>query len=134
LRLLRLEHLKWQVLSVVDSNDVSVIENYISNCNDQGVAGFISLFERFAEHGHDGFNIKQKHEVDKGESIYQFRKGDHRVLFFSCENKAIIVSCPHRKGGRAVDPKEVKKAIKIKNLYLKDKAKNTVIIFDEEEE
>lgn len=133
MRLLRLERLKWQVLSVVDSDDVSVIENYISNCNDRGVAGFVSLFERFAEHGHDGFNIKQKHEVDKGESIYQFRKGNHRVLFFSCENKAIIVSCPHRKGGKEVDPSEVRKAIKIKKQYLKDKLKNIVVIFDEEE-
>lgn len=133
MRLLRLERSIWQVLSVVDELDESVITGYIESCNDQGVVGIFDLFERFAEHGHNGFNSKQKHEVNKAESIYQFRKGDHRVLFFSCENRAIIVGCPHRKGGDKVDPKEVKKAIKIKNQYLKAIAEKAVVIFDEED-
>jgi len=120
-------------LSVVDQDDESVITGYIKSCNDQGVVGIIDLFERFADHGHDGFNSKQKHEIDKAESIYQFRKGDHRVLFFSCHGQAIIVSCPHRKKGNKVDPKEVKKAIKIKNEYLQALEEKTVFIFDEED-
>lgn len=134
MRLLELETKKWQVLSVVNADDTSVIEQYIDSCTDNAAFGITNLFVRFSEFGHKGFSPSLMHEVNKDESIYQFTKGRHRILFFSCEGRAIVVSCPHIKTNKKVDPKQVKKAIRLKKQYLEAIKNNTVVIFQEEDD
>jgi hypothetical protein len=118
LRLFLIEEKNWTVLSVGTRRDENLIFDYISNSNDKACVGLFGYFTRFAELGHNGFNSDQLHEVDKSESIYQFSKGKHRVLFFNIDGKAVMLSCPHLKKSGKVDSNEVKKAIKIKREYL----------------
>lgn len=133
MRLLIIDDLNWRVCTPIkDGNQIDLLE-YLENCKDSDAEGILSYFERFAQFGHDGFSTSQMHEANKNESIYEFSKGRHRILFFNIEGKAVVVSCGHIKKGQKANPKEVKKAIKIKNQYLEAYEKGLIQFIRQDE-
>lgn len=82
------------------------------------VDGIYALFDHFAE---EGTNISKDlcHEVDKKEGIYEFIKGDLRVLWFYAKGNRGIVICSHAfvKKDQKTPNKEKKKAIRVKEEY-----------------
>lgn len=77
-----------------------------------------ALFDHFAE---EGTNISKDlcHEVDKNEGIYEFIKGDLRVLWFYARGNRGIVICSHAfvKKDQKTPNKEKKYAIRVRENY-----------------
>jgi len=83
------------------------------------VEGLQGLIERFSVHGRSGLTSDQSHYADKANEIYQFKKGDLRVLYFYASDKSIVI-CSHGflKKSQKADKKEVRTAVKLRNSYL----------------
>ena len=82
------------------------------------VDGLFALFEHFSEVGvHIGKDLC--HFVDQGENIYEFIKGDLRVLWFYAKGQRGIVVCSHGfvKKGQKCPAKEKNKAIRLKREF-----------------
>jgi hypothetical protein len=82
------------------------------------VNGVFALFDHFAE---VGTNISKDlcHLVDKDEGIYEFIKGDLRILWFYAKGNRGIVICSHGflKKGQKTPNREKKTAIQLKKEY-----------------
>lgn len=102
--------------------------DFISDCVDnpkyRGYAqGIQDLLERFSTYGRDGLTSDQTHHADKANEIYQFKKGDLRVLYFYADEKSIVI-CSHGfiKKTQKADNKEVRKAVSLRKQYLESRA------------
>lgn len=92
------------------------------------VDGIFALFAHFSEVGtHIGKDLC--HLVDQGQGIYEFIKGDLRVLWFYAKGQKGIVVCSHGfvKKGQKTPNKEKKKAIRLKQAYEDGKRKLNII-------
>jgi len=104
-----------------DSWDIPIVEFlYGLEENQYGgmVDGIFALFEHFSEVGnHIGKELC--HLVDQGEGIYEFIKGDLRILWFYAKGNKGIVVCSHGfvKKGQKTPNREKKKAIRLKEEY-----------------
>ncbi|MCV4341078.1 type II toxin-antitoxin system RelE/ParE family toxin [Pseudomonas capsici] len=127
MRLQVLEAGKWTVTAPqeVDGNgDYQCI--LIDSFNDLGanysksLIGMLSLLEKFSEHGQRMLNDDICHEADKNEKLFEFIKGDLRLLWFYGQGNKIIV-CSHCfvKKGRKTPKAEKAIAIKFRETYEK---------------
>ena len=91
------------------------------------------FFERFSQSGRDTFNDDLCHYVDKDEKIWEFIKGDIRVLWFYGQGNRIII-CSHGfiKNSRKTPKKEINHAITAKHAYEKAASRNEVTIISGE--
>lgn len=96
--------------------------------------GMFQYFERFATLGQSAFNDAICHYVDKDEKIWEFIKGDIRVLWFYAGHDRVII-CNHGfiKSSNKTPNSDKKKAIKAKKQYLNDKANNDIVIVEPED-
>lgn len=87
-----------------------------------------------AEHGPQLLNTKQCHLVDERESIWEFIKGDLRVLWFYAKGADKVIICSHGfvKDSPKTKAKDKKKAINLKKQYEKDRKLEFVKPEDEE--
>lgn len=87
---------------------------------EKSVDGLLSMLEKFATHGQRMLNDDICHEVDKKEKIFEFIKGDLRLLWFYGDGNKIIV-CSHVfvKKRQKTPPLEVGKAVNMKQRYEK---------------
>lgn len=102
--------------------------DFIADCLDNPkyksyAQGVQDLMERFSTHGREGLTSDQTHHADKANEIYQFKKGDLRVLYFYADDKSIVI-CSHGfvKKTQKADRKEVRKAVNLRNQYLETKS------------
>lgn len=100
--------------------------DFIRDCHNNpryrgSAEGLTLLIERFAALGGSGLTTDQSHYVDKANEIYQFKKGDLRVLYFYATDKSIVI-CSHGflKKTQKADEKEVRRAVRLRNMYLND--------------
>lgn len=85
---------------------------------DKSVAGLLSMIGKFAEHGQKMLNDSICHEIDENEKLFEFIKGDLRLIwFYGSGNKIIICSHCFIKKGRKTPPNEKAIAIKFKKEY-----------------
>jgi len=104
----------------IECEVVDFLEQCLENPKYRGsVEGLQGLIERFSVHGRAGLTSDQSHHADKENEIYQFKKGDLRVLYFYASDKSIVI-CSHGflKKSQKADKKEVRKAVKLRNAYL----------------
>lgn len=74
--------------------------------------GLLVLLERVADVGLNGLSPKQSHLVDQAHGIYEFIKGDLRLLYFKGEGRAIVVcTAGVVKKGQKADRKAVSASI-----------------------
>lgn len=78
--------------------------------------GYKAMFQRYADFGRQGFNGNLLHEVNKNESIYEFIRGDLRVLCFF-DNGAAMLTNGYLKKSKTADPQIVQVAINAKKMY-----------------
>ena len=100
----------------------------------KSVGGLLSLLEKFAQHGKKILNDDLCHEVDSNNKIFEFIKGDLRLLwFYGAGNKIVICSHVFIKKRQKTPESEKNAAIEIKNRYMKaiDSGK-AVELFEEE--
>lgn len=91
------------------------------------------LFERFSRSGRDTFNDDLCHYVDKDEKIWEFIKGDIRVLWFYGKGSRIVV-CSHGfiKKSRKTPIKEINHAVAIKKEYENAAKQNKLVVISGE--
>lgn len=96
--------------------------------------GLFELLERISQEGLAEISTKLSHRVDENESIYELIKGKLRLFYFKTEDDFLIICTTALiKKSRAVDPKHVKKAIRLKHEYLQAVKQNTLIVIEENE-
>lgn len=80
--------------------------------------GLAIMLQHVSEHGFHGIPTKWTHEADKNNGIYQFIKGDLRLMFFKGVNGDIAVCADgYVKKGQRVDKPAVARAIAFKKQY-----------------
>lgn len=101
---------------------------------ESAIDGFFSLFEKFSQLGKKVLNNELCHEVDSNNKIFEFIKGDLRLLwFYGSGNKVIICSHIFIKKRQKTPELEKRKAINIKNNYMKAVSSGkTIEIFEED--
>lgn len=84
------------------------------------VSGLSKMLTECAEHGLDRLPAEWLHCVDKQRGIYEFSKGDLRLLYFQAKNGAIVI-CSHifLKKGRKTPRAEADRAARLKESYEK---------------
>jgi hypothetical protein len=138
MKLQRLESRLWDVTAVLDESDEDIscpLVDFLAGLGKQhegSVSGLFDFFGRFAVSGRDTFNDELCHYVDKDEKIWEFIKGDIRVLWFYGNGSRIII-CSHAfiKKGRKTPKKEVDRAISAKKVYEKSVKKGCIEIIEE---
>lgn len=84
----------------------------------KSLAGLLVMLGKFSEHGRKMLNDGICHEVDENEKIFEFIKGDLRLLwFYGNGNKIIICShCFIKRGSKTPKPEKAI-AIKLRKEY-----------------
>jgi len=133
MKLVYLEKGKYSVLAeVIESQDgertIGIVEE-LENADAQykkSIAGFAALFKRFSDMGPVGLPYNLFHKPIKNEDLYQFIKGELRLLCFFNENgDAVILSHYEIKKGKRLSNKALNKARKLQYQYYLDlEAKN----------
>ncbi|MBK9447556.1 MAG: type II toxin-antitoxin system RelE/ParE family toxin [Betaproteobacteria bacterium] len=139
MKLYRLERAQWDVTALVEECNDGITcpltdffgeagKNYAGSIN-----GMLDLFVRFSQSGPETFNDALCHYVDQNERIWEFVKGNIRVLWFYGTGSRIIV-CSHGfiKKTAKVPPKEVKRAIAAKRRYETATNSNQIEIIEDE--
>ena len=112
MELLILESHLWDVTAIINKDEgCCPLTDFFDGLESKykGLAsGMFDLFERFSQSGRDKFNDDLCHYVDKDEKIWEFIKGDIRVLWFYGQGNRIIV-CSHGflKNSRKTPKKEI---------------------------
>lgn len=125
MKLQRLNSRLWEVTAVIHESEDEIccpLIDFLANLGKQyegSVSGLFDFFERFSNSGRDTFNDDLCHYVDKDEKIWEFVKGDIRVLWFYGDSRLIICTHAFLKKGQKVPKKEVKRAIVMKADYEK---------------
>jgi hypothetical protein len=86
--------------------------SYAASCR-----GLAVVFQRYADLGRQGVTAEMFHEVDRANGIWQFIKGDLRVLCFIVSNDVFLTNGYIKKSQKA-DPSEVTRAVNAKKKYL----------------
>lgn len=141
MKIIQLTSKAWSVYAVVTDTNISEETCELLDFLDALPAkyrgsrdGMFQYFERFADLGQSAFNDATCHYVDKDEKIWEFIKGDLRILWFYAGHDKIIV-CSHgfRKSGQKTPASQKVKAIAAKNKYLADKASNNIVVVESNE-
>lgn len=133
MKLLVLESQLWDVAAIINEDeDCCPLTDFLAGLESKykgSASGMFDLFERFSQSGRDTFNDDLCHYVDKNEKIWEFIKGDIRVLWFYGQGSRIIV-CSHGflKNSRKTPKNEVNQAIAAKKEYEDAASRNKVVI------
>lgn len=90
------------------------------------------FFKEFASKGRERFNDDLCHYVDKEEKIFQFVKGDLRILWFYADVRKVII-CTHGfvKDSNKTPKSETRRAIAEKDRYLRASRAGTIEFDDD---
>lgn len=137
MKLLILESQLWDVTAIINEDeDCCPLIDFLAGLESKykgSASGMFDLFERFSQSGRDTFNDDLCHYVDKDEKIWEFIKGDIRVLWFYGQGSRIIV-CSHGflKSSRKTPKKELNQAIAAKKEYENAANRKKIVIISGE--
>jgi phage-related protein len=104
--------------------------------HEKSLDGLLVMLERFSEHGQRMLNDGICHEIDENNKIFEFIKGDLRLIWFYGDGNKIIV-CTHCfvKKGQKTPTKEKAHAINVKDRYwaLRDKGIAVPLHYEDDE-
>ena len=124
-----LEKGAWNIVeatTLADSSPLTTEMEKISPNRRADVAGILVLFARAAKDGPRSLPKTLVHEV--GQGIWQFVKGDLRVLFFDVDGRLVICSHALVKKSRKTPPSDVDKAVRLRERYVAAKTTNSITI------
>lgn len=90
-------------------------------------AGFKAWWAHIPADGPRGLSDSVYHRVDKKNEIYEFVKGDHRLLCFQADGKVVVCSHIFMKKGRKTPDDEKAKAIRLRKDYLEALVQGKVV-------
>lgn len=110
---------------------IEFLENLELSYESNGNALY-ALFEKVSHEGLADIPAVLCHEVDKNEKIFEFIKGRLRIFFFKGKGDLVVICTTGiLKKSQKVDQKQVNKAVKFKNQYLKAVEENTLEILED---
>lgn len=93
--------------------------------------GLRALLARAASNSLQGFPALLMHEVDKDHGIYEFIKGNLRLLFFKGEDGELVVCTGgYIKKSSKIDKHMVAAAVQAQKEYLEAKKSGKIVIVD----
>lgn len=144
MRLLVLESAAWTVTSAQTEATNGKYEctfteslNSLGANYEKSLDGLMAMLEKFSQHGPKFLNDEICHEVDSNNKIFEFIKGDLRLLwFYGAGNKIIVCSHIFVKKGQKTPAPQKNIAIRIRDRYLKlvKTGKPVKLYFDQEAE
>lgn len=99
-----------------ENSSLSNVYEYYQKCDMPTRANLLYLVKRLADHGRIYDTTKFRIE-NKQNKIYALKARQHRFFCFFAENKLIIITSAYRKQGQKVDRNELRRAIRIQELY-----------------
>ena len=91
--------------------------------------GLMDLLRRAADDGLAQFSSELLHLVDQSNGIYEFIKGDLRLLFFKGFDGVLVVCTGgYIKKGQKAPSREVAQAVRLKQEYISAKKAGTIQI------
>lgn len=140
MRLLVLEDAKWTVTAAQEKDSTGAYQCKLTESlaglgpnYAKSVAGLLVMLGKFSEHGRKMLNDGICHEIDENEKLFEFIKGDLRLIWFYGDgNKIVICSHCFVKKGRKTPPAEKTIAANLKNEYfaLVDKGKAIPLFYE----
>jgi hypothetical protein len=127
---------EYKIGAVGNSNSCESIDSLmVLDSNYQASAdGLFDLLERISQEGLRNISSKLSRQVDKNENIWELRRGDLRLFYFKPKDDFLVICTSTLiKKTKTVDPKHVKKAIRLKNEYLEAVKQHTLTVIEENE-
>jgi len=105
-------------------------ERFLTSGENQYAAsrrGLVELLRRAANDGLQQFSSELLHLVNQPNGIYEFIKGDLRLLFFKgSDGELIVCTGGYIKKGQKVPSREVDQAVRLKQEYMSAKKAGTI--------
>ena len=101
-----------------ERKESSEVCDYFEECDHATQASLLHLIKLMAEHGRIYDTTKFRVE-DKENKIYAFKPKKERFFCFFFTQKTIIITSAYRKRRQKLSVKELDKAIKIRNKYIR---------------
>lgn len=112
---------------------VDSLDEFASNKKTQKmVLGLFALWERIDYRGPRALGTDLYHCVDAKEGVYEFIKGDLRLLCFEARGALVVCSHVMRKASQKTPKSEVARVVRIRDEFLKADAGKSVQLIDEE--
>jgi len=100
----------------------------------KSITGFTALFKRFSDKGQGSLPKHLFHKPDADDDLYQFIKGDLRLIcFFNDSGNAVVLSHYEVKKGDKLPQKALNKARKLRKQYHIDQKAGKIKFFDEKD-
>jgi phage-related protein len=122
----------WTILAVQNPDGACEFLAELDEVSDTMKDGVLTLLERVAKRGPRSLTSENCHHLDG--AISQFRKGRHRVLWFSDEGKVIVCSHSFMKKTPKTPKGEITRAAKLYERYQAAKADGKLVIVEDESE
>ncbi|MBB3170149.1 type II toxin-antitoxin system RelE/ParE family toxin [Simiduia aestuariiviva] len=121
---------EWRLLVESDCEGESDLADSLSQLKGGELSGWLKLFELAAEVGPTALPASNRHEVDKDRKIWEFIKGNYRVLYFYDEGKLIVCSHIFRKKSQKTPESEKKKVCRLRDRYFEAKEEDKLIFVE----
>lgn len=114
----------WRIVSPIQENagDMScaLLEQLadLPSAYHRSAHGFYAIWEQIGTRGPNCLPTNMYHCVDSNNKIYEFIKGDLRVLCFVAKNQICVCSTVFIKSGRKPRKPDIRAAIALRNQYL----------------
>jgi len=121
----------WKIYGICSEREECHVEDFLLNLPpNKRKAKFDSLFQVVTERGPFFLPKEQCHVVDENEKIYEFIKGDLRILFFTDSDKVVICSHGFIKQRQKTPPTQVARATRSKDAYFQAKSQKNLKAID----
>lgn len=118
----------WTICSECDAGGNSELAADISALNPREMAGILKIFELAAARGPMKLPSANTHEMEDGNALFEFIKGDFRIGYFYDAGRIVVCSHIFRKGTRKTPKAEQDKANKLRDRYNQAKQASTLRI------
>ncbi|MEI6116213.1 MAG: hypothetical protein WCP99_16810 [Burkholderiales bacterium] len=128
--------LRYQVLAVINGDECPVLDFLTEDdVSTVGVRlGYVRFFEHIVTNGLGSMPPGWSHEANKQNGIFEFRKGDFRILYFKgIGNQVAICAVVNRKSSAKVNKQAVHASIAWKMRYQAAHAAGQIILVSDNE-
>ena len=113
----------WQVVAPLSDEDCCELETTLVELGNNkkrraSAVGMHALWERIPRHGPRALGTELYHCINEKDAIYEFIKGDLRVLCFEADGAIVVCSHVLVKKTQKTPARDVRRAVELKRRYL----------------
>lgn len=125
----------WKVYAIASSEDDCELLKFLESLSgDQAKSGqrLVQLLELVSQRGPRELPDAISHQIDPTERIWQFTKGDLRLLWFYDDGRLVICSHAFVKKGQKTPIKQLERAIESRKRYIHAKSTDSIEVTDDD--